>query len=125
MRRSPDDEIRDQWLDSRTFADTETIINAEVRYERQHTDNLHFAASWFVYSLDLVAYTSSTNRTEGLGKQNAWGFELEGSYVTDKTQFNFSHGYTKLGVGSKFCLTVPRKLIKKESNQKILNPEEP
>lgn len=96
VRRSPDDEIRDQWIETRTFADTETILNAEVRYERQHTDNLHFAASWFVYSLDLVAYTSSTKRTEGLGKQNAWGFELEGSYVTDKTQFNFSHGYTKL-----------------------------
>lgn len=96
VRRSPDDEIRSQWLDSRTFADTETILNVELRYERQHSEKLHFAASWFVYSLDLVAFSSSNKRTEGLGKQNVWGVELEGSYITEKTRFNFSHGFTKL-----------------------------
>jgi outer membrane receptor protein involved in Fe transport len=97
VRRSPDDEIRAQWLASRTFADNETIINGEVRYERQQSENLNFAVSGFVYSLDLVAFEAATNiRTEGLGKQNAWGIEVEGSYVTDKTRFNFSHGYTKL-----------------------------
>jgi hypothetical protein len=76
------------------FFDNEEIQNAALRYERIQSENLNFVVSGFIYSLDLVAYSADTDRTEGLEIQDAWGIEFEGNYVTENTRFNFSHGAT-------------------------------
>ena len=77
-------------------ADSETLDNIELRYERQHSSRLYGALSLYYQQLDAIAYDSRADRTFSVGQQEQAGIELELSYQGDRLQLGLSHQYTKL-----------------------------
>ncbi len=96
VRRPRDDGLLTTFRQSGEFADEEIIRSLELRYERQHTDHLWFAASAFYEESDLVTGNQTTLQNEQIGDFNSFGLEAELSYRSDKVQLILSHGYTKL-----------------------------
>ncbi len=96
VRRSGDDELRAEYLNSGTFSDEEQIKAIELRYERQQTEPLWLATSFFGQDVGLVARDSKIRRNVRLGTYQNWGVEVEAIYRTDTTRFVASHAYTKL-----------------------------
>jgi len=77
--------------------DYETLDSFELRFERQHNENLWLGLSLFTYSQDLVSYSSSLGGTGPVANIKASGVEFEATYQKDeKLDFEFSHAYTKL-----------------------------
>lgn len=78
-------------------SDPEKLDSVELRFERQHNQNLDLAASLFVhYNLEVIDWSQSDLANIPVGTQKEYGIELEASYHTDKTRLLFSHSYTKL-----------------------------
>ncbi len=79
------------------ISEPEVLDSVELRYERQHSKNLDFAASLFVhYNLEVIGWNQSLLKTDLAGTQREYGIELEAGYHTEKARFVVSHGYTKL-----------------------------
>jgi outer membrane receptor for ferrienterochelin and colicin len=75
----------------------EKLDSIELRYERQQSNNLNLAASFFVdYSLKLVDWSETDMSTIPVGTQRTYGLEFEATYHTNTTQLLLSHSYTKL-----------------------------
>ena len=70
----------------------------ELRYERQHNENLWFGASAYYNDHDIIGWNqegdAGTDRQ--LGNMRTVGAELEAIYKTDRAKFTVSHGWTKL-----------------------------
>ncbi len=78
-------------------SDPEVLDSIELRYERQHSKNLDFAASAYIhYNLQAIVWSETTSSSTLAGAQREYGFELEAAYHNDKTRFAISHGFTKL-----------------------------
>lgn len=77
-------------------SEPEVLDSVELRYERQHSENLDFAASLFAYNLEVIGWNQSQLATSLSGTQKTYGIELEASYHNENTRFMISHGYTKL-----------------------------
>ncbi len=74
--------------------DTEEIEVFELRYEKQQTENLWWATSLFYNDHDVVGWIGGL--TAPIGTMRSMGFEIEGTYKTEKTKVTLSHGFTKL-----------------------------
>ena len=96
VRMSFAEELRKEHLVLGTEGDTETMDNIELRYERQHTSELWFAASAYLSKLDIIAFDRTAERSQALGEQKHWGLEVEAKYKKGKVDLGLSHGYTKL-----------------------------
>ncbi len=96
MRRSIDDELRAEFLAAGTLSEAEQIQAIELRYERQQTEALWFATSFFGQDVGLVARDSTLNRNVRLGTLQNWGVEVEAAYRTEATRLVASHAYTQL-----------------------------
>ncbi len=96
VRRSIDDELRAEFLAAGTLSEAEQIQAIELRYERQQTEALWFATSFFGQDVGLVARDSTLNRNVRLGTLQNWGVEVEAAYRTEATRFVASHAYTQL-----------------------------
>jgi len=99
VRANYEEEMKFQADSGGGVSDPEKLDSFELRYERQHSKNLDFAASIFVhYNLELIAWSQvgQEGSSTTLGEQEEYGCELEASYHTDKTRLIISHGYTKL-----------------------------
>jgi len=97
VRANYEEEMKATDLSTGDLSDPEILDSLEIRYERQHSENLSLAASVFVhYNLELISWDQASATTGSLGTQKEWGVELEAMYHTDKTRLSISHGYTKL-----------------------------
>jgi outer membrane receptor protein involved in Fe transport len=94
------------WIDDHTFnikSPVEKLDALELRYERQHNENLWFASSVFLYNIpkalgenpDEGVDTGGTS-SKIMGNVRSWGLELEAGYHKDKLRVDLSHSYTKL-----------------------------
>ncbi|MBC8379502.1 MAG: TonB-dependent receptor plug domain-containing protein, partial [Planctomycetes bacterium] len=77
-------------------SDPETIKNWELRWERQHTDNLWYALGGNWCEIELIGWTDSGGTAELLGTQTLFAIEGEVTYKKDKLKLGASHGYVKL-----------------------------
>jgi iron complex outermembrane receptor protein len=96
VRMSFAEELRQEHLASGSDGDTETMDNVELRFERQHTDELWFAAGGYLSKLDIIAFDRNAEKSQDLGEQKHWGLEVEAKYIKGKLDLGLSHGYTKL-----------------------------
>jgi iron complex outermembrane receptor protein len=100
VRRIGDDELRQEFLDTGTFGDVETLKGYELRYERQQTDELWLALSGFYQEHAAVSFFRELGQVAGrsnlLGEFQMWGLEPEIVYGSGITRFTASHAYTKL-----------------------------
>jgi iron complex outermembrane receptor protein len=93
------------WIDY-NYLNTKSPIDKlnafELRYERQHSKDLWFASSVFLYDFPNTlgdvpeALSSFSTGTKVVGDIKSWGFELEAGYHKDKLKVDLSHSYTKL-----------------------------
>jgi iron complex outermembrane receptor protein len=79
----------------------ETMDYYEMRWERQHTNNLWLAVSGYYTAHHVIAWTSRSGSggsygVSPLGKMEIVGVEGEAAYKTDKAKYTLSHGYSKL-----------------------------
>lgn len=74
----------------------ERLHSLELRYEREHTNELRMATSFFWHDLEVSSWNSSAKKVDIVGEEELWGFEAEASYNTERMQVLFSHGYVKL-----------------------------
>jgi iron complex outermembrane receptor protein len=94
-----------------TKSPVEKLDALELRYERQHNDNLWFAGSVFLYNVPDALGENQDNfprtffplptdnggtSSKTMGNVRSWGFELEAGYHKDKLKVDLSHSYTKL-----------------------------
>jgi iron complex outermembrane receptor protein len=98
VRANFEEEMKDQVMaGAGDDSSPEKLDSIELRYERQHSKNLDFAASVFIhYSLELISWSQSQMCSTSTGTQRDYGAELEASYHTEDTRLMISHGYTKL-----------------------------
>ncbi len=66
----------------------------EARYERQHSEDLWFAGSAFLYDHDMIAWSGTA--IQPVGNVDSWGWEAELKYNKDKLSIDASHSYTKM-----------------------------
>ena len=96
-RRTSDYFLRLEKLATDSESDnTETIDNFELRYERQHTQNLKLALTPFLSYVEIIAYDGSVNSNIPLGELTLYGLEAELEYKSDKWFLLLSHGWTKM-----------------------------
>ncbi|MBW8000927.1 MAG: TonB-dependent receptor plug domain-containing protein [Planctomycetes bacterium] len=96
VRMQNAEESRQTRLDTGEKAPQETLENYELRWERQATENLWFAATGFVSELDLIAWDSTAVATRNVGMATIYGFEGEVNYKREKWHLNASHGFSTL-----------------------------
>jgi outer membrane receptor protein involved in Fe transport len=101
LRTNTEEFMYAQWLTSHTYSSPEDMRSYELRYERQQTRNLSFAASVYYDHLGAIGYNNTLHEEENLGKYQTAGFELEATYRTANDTITLSHGYTKL-IGESF-----------------------
>jgi iron complex outermembrane receptor protein len=78
-------------------SDFETLDAFEIRYERQHNQNLWLAAGYFIHDQDLVSYSSSLGGTGLVANLKSFGAEGEILYkINDRLEFSASQTYTQL-----------------------------
>lgn len=74
----------------------------ELRYERQHSDNLWLAGSVFLYEMPGILGDTSevaegtSSGTKVVGDMKLWGFELEAGWKGKRLKVDLSHSFTKL-----------------------------
>ncbi len=95
-RASTAENMKLAYDDSDELSDYETMDYYEMRWERQHSKNLWFAASGFYTSHKVIAWSDNIYSVAPLGELRIYGAEVEAIYKTDKAKFTASHGYTKL-----------------------------
>ncbi len=96
VRASTAEEMKKAHDSTGKKSDYESMESLELRWEREHSRNLWFAASAFYSDHSVVAWSGSSDSTEPLGDLKLWGLELELTHKTDKSAVTFSHGYTSL-----------------------------
>ncbi len=102
VRRASERELQLQHLGTLSYygtsqnSDAEIVNTGELRYERHHSDRLWFACSAIYNDLEMRAFNLATQRNDLIGNYDTWGLEFEASYRTEKSQFDISHGFTKL-----------------------------
>ena len=74
----------------------EDMLNYELQWHRQQSDNLWLGVSTFFNERDVVAWDQGNSIVKPLGEMSIYGAELEAIYKKDKTSIGFSHGYSKL-----------------------------
>jgi outer membrane receptor protein involved in Fe transport len=93
------------WIDYHylnTKSPVEKLNALELRYERQHSKDLWFAGSVFLYDFPNAlgdvseAADGISTGTKVVGDIKSWGLELEAGYHKDKLKVDLSHSYTKL-----------------------------
>lgn len=99
IRRADDVDLRVEFLTSGSRdGQAEEIDSFELRFERQHSEELWFALSAYTGDYDIVAFTftsPTTGISTDLGNLDFYGLEAEMIYATDKTRIIFSHNFTK------------------------------
>lgn len=95
-RASTAENMKQAYDETGKNSDWETMDYYEMRWERQHTDNLWFAASGFYTAHNVIAWTGDNYIVSPLGELTIYGAEVELIYKTGKAKFTASHGYTKL-----------------------------
>lgn len=100
VRKACDEELRAEWLANGSIADSETLKNIELRWEREPYENLWYGASVFYQTHEVVGFTGSLSRSTLLGTFDSWGWELEANYIHGSDYFTVSQGYVKLIRGS-------------------------
>ncbi|HEX4053105.1 MAG TPA: TonB-dependent receptor [Tepidisphaeraceae bacterium] len=101
LRTNTEEFMYSQWLQSHTHSPPEDMRSLELRYERQQTDNLSFAASVYYDHLGAIGWNGTEHVEQDLGTYQTAGFELEATYRTPTNTITLSHGYTKL-IGQDF-----------------------
>jgi outer membrane receptor protein involved in Fe transport len=96
VRKAGDEELRAQYINSGTIADSEVLESTEFRWERTPNDRLLLASSIFIQDHDVLGFSGSLNRSDLLGRFESWGFELESVYDMGSSYLTLSHGYVKL-----------------------------
>jgi iron complex outermembrane receptor protein len=86
---------------SRELSGFEKMDYYEMRWERQHTNNLWLGVSGYYTSHQVIAWKSTsgsggTYAVSPLGRLEIVGVEGEATYKTDKAKYTLSHGYSKL-----------------------------
>lgn len=93
------------WIDYNYLDITSDVdkLNAyELRYERQHTENLWVGGSVFLYDMPGIlgdtseVATGTSSGTKVVGDMKLWGLELEASWKGKKLKVDLSHSFTKL-----------------------------
>ena len=74
----------------------EDMLNYELQWQRQQTDNLWFGISAFYNERDVVAWDQGNSLVAPLGEMSIYGTEVEALYKTDKMSIGLSHGYSQL-----------------------------
>ncbi|MCH2208529.1 MAG: TonB-dependent receptor plug domain-containing protein [Lentisphaerales bacterium] len=93
VRKMDEAELRaSEWAGTDT-GESEQLDNYELRYERQHTNEVWFALSTFYVDYDVIAWTNSLKETRPLGNLEYGGLELEWIYQTDKFKVSLAHSY--------------------------------
>ncbi|HOL89502.1 MAG TPA: TonB-dependent receptor plug domain-containing protein [Anaerohalosphaeraceae bacterium] len=96
VRMQNAEESRLRWLETKDTSDAEELDNLEIRWERQHNDNLWFAFSGFTSKLDVIAWDVASVSTTNVGLQKSWGLEGEFTYKKDSWNLSASHSYVTL-----------------------------
>ena len=96
VRMQNAEESRLRWLNMAKVSDPETLENYELRWERQHNENLSFGLSGYITELDVIVWDGGLVATNNVGLQKTWGLEGEMQYKKDNWQLAASHNYTKL-----------------------------
>ena len=97
VRSNFEEEMKAQSKDpnSGENSDPEVLDSVELRFERQHSQNLDLAASAFVhYNLEIISWDGEA--CVPVGTQRDYGVEVEACYHTERTRLVVSHGFTKL-----------------------------
>jgi TonB-dependent Receptor Plug Domain len=77
-------------------AEPETLDNIELRYERNHTEQLFAAISVYYQQLEATGFDLVSNDNVKVGEQEQAGVEVELSYQGDHFQLGLSHQFHKL-----------------------------
>ncbi|MCV6637973.1 TonB-dependent receptor, partial [Candidatus Albibeggiatoa sp. nov. NOAA] len=93
-----------QWTFEHTGdkSEPEELKSLELRYERQHSSQLFWAASAYYHDLDLISWDSGEfgvdfdAGTRAIGDLTQTGLELELAYHSEPIKINLSHAYHKL-----------------------------
>ncbi|MGD0540018.1 MAG: TonB-dependent receptor [Tepidisphaeraceae bacterium] len=96
LRTNTEEFMYQQWITNHTLSAPEQMNSLELRYEREQTKNLFFAASIYYDRLDALGWNNVLKEVQLLGPYKTAGIELEASYKTQQDTFTISHGYTKL-----------------------------
>ena len=95
-RRQGDLELRREELATSSEAAAEEMTAYELRYERQHFDNLRLALSYFLYDTDSVNFDSASQSSVLTGANKLHGIDFELDFKTDIWQLILSHSWVKL-----------------------------
>ncbi|MCM8534478.1 MAG: TonB-dependent receptor plug domain-containing protein [Lentisphaeraceae bacterium] len=96
LRTNNAKEMRNQHINGGSESDNESILNYEVRWERQHSKNLSFGLSTFYHDMELLQYNEGVSKTTPIADQSIFGAELEVKYQAENFDIWFSHGFSKL-----------------------------
>ena len=96
VRMQTGSRARLHWLNTKEKSEPEKLENFELRWERQHDENLWFGISGYSSALDVIEWNSAAVETREIGVQRTWGLEGEFTYKKDNWELNASHGYTQL-----------------------------
>lgn len=91
-------------FDDGNESDYEDMLNYELQWQRQQTNNLWFGCSVFYNERHVVAWDQGNSLVTPLGDMSIYGTEAEILYKTNKTSMGLSHGYSQL---SNFVLDNP------------------
>lgn len=96
VRRQDDEDIWGQWERTRTYAAPETLLTAELSYDRKLTDQWDFKIdSWFE-DYHATGWDPSAQEASSLGHFQIAGGEIDLSYRTDKVRVTASEGISTL-----------------------------
>ena len=94
VRMANAEESRLNWLNTHKVSEPEKLENIELRWERQHDENLWFALGGYTSELDVIAWNGTSAANVGI--QKTWGIEGEVVYKKDKWKLSASHNYSQL-----------------------------
>ena len=95
LRRSDEGELRRIEELEKDSGATDKLRLYEIRYERQHSDELWLALSSYYGDYSIISWANGPKITTPVGNLQYYGLELELSYQTDQYKIALAHSYTQ------------------------------
>ncbi len=96
MRRGCDEELWAEHVRKNTIPEPESLVSAEISYERKLSDRWRLAANGFYEDYDAIGWVPALYLSTSIGRYEIGGGELLVAYNGDKTRVTFSQGLAKL-----------------------------
>ncbi len=96
VRHADEADLYRRYLDGSSRGDIETLDNFEFIYERKQSSALDLHLSTFYNRHHVVAFDTTTLRSDYVGMVQTYGIEASLNFHTERARFKLSHSFTKL-----------------------------